>query len=153
MATSAEPLEGLDRTVSTTCNSPYTCLHQTQKKFHHQVKIWICRVLLSLRKQSTFCNRGGGGGGLLTSGFPRKRHLRNDCRNSILMMNHLDLGSASDWLCCLGILLQPVRSATQICTVTCLQYGISALVFQTPPWIVLFVFKVMSIISTLCCTI
>ena len=57
MATSAEPLEGLHCTVPTTCNSPYTCV---QKKFHHQVNIWICKVLLSLRKQSTFCNRGGG---------------------------------------------------------------------------------------------
>ena len=113
------------------------------KNVYHQVNIiWICKVLLSLRKQSTFCNRGwGGGGGLLTFGFPRKWHLRNDCRNSILMMNHPELGSASDWLCCLGILLQLVRSATQICTVTHLQYGISALVFQTPPeFVFLFLF-------------
>ena len=28
--------------------------------------------------------------------------------------NYPDLGSASDWLCCEGILLQPVRSTTQI---------------------------------------
>ena len=31
--------------------------------------------------------------------FPKKWHLRNECRNSILMIRHYpDLGSASDWL-------------------------------------------------------
>ena len=35
-----------------------------------------------------------------TTGFPAKWRLRNDCRNSILMMCHyLDLCSASDWSC------------------------------------------------------
>ena len=34
-----------------------------------------------------------------TGGFPMKWHLRNECRNSILMMyGYLDLGSASDWI-------------------------------------------------------
>ena len=45
----------------------------------------------SLRKQPTFRDN--------TTGFPRKWHLRNKCRNSILMTHHYpDLGSASDWL-------------------------------------------------------
>ena len=39
-----------------------------------------------------------------------------------------DQGSASDWSCRLGDLLQPIRSTTQIWVVTCHQYGISALV-------------------------
>ena len=41
-----------------------------------------------------------------------------------------DLGSASDWLCHLGNLLQPIRSTTQIWVVTCHQYGISVLISQ-----------------------
>ena len=132
MATSAEPLEGLHWTVSTTCNSPYTCLHQTQKNFTTKSIYEFAKFYLAWENSQHFATWGGGGG-VLTFGFPRKWHLRNNWRNSILMMNHPDLGSASDWLCCLGILLQLVRSATQICTVTDLQYGISALVFQTPP--------------------
>ena len=149
MATSAEPLEGLHCTVPTTCNSPYTCVHQSQKNFTTKSKYEFAKFYLAWENSQHFATGGEGGGGLLTTGFPRKWHLRNDCRNSILMIHHYpDLGSASDWLCCLGILLQPVRSGTQICTVTCLQYGISALVFQTPPE-----FKAVSIISTLCCII
>ena len=42
-----------------------------------------------------------------------------------------DLGSASDWLCRVGNLLQPIKSATQNWVVTLHQYGISALVSQT----------------------
>ena len=41
------------------------------------------------------------------------------------------MGSASDWLCRVGNLLQPLRSITQIWVVTRYQYGISALVSQT----------------------
>ena len=41
------------------------------------------------------------------------------------------MGSASDWLCRVGNLLQPIRSITQIWVVTRYQYGISALVSQT----------------------
>ena len=53
-------------------------------------------------------------------------------RNSILMTRRYpDLGSASDWLCRLWNLLQPIRSTTQIWVVTRHQYGISALVSQT----------------------
>ena len=53
------------------------------------------------------------------------------CRNSILMTRRYpDLGSASDWLCRLWNLLQPIRSSTQIWVVTRHQYGISALVSQ-----------------------
>ena len=42
-----------------------------------------------------------------------------------------DLGSASDWSCCVGNLIQPIRSANQIWEVTLHQYGICALVSQT----------------------
>ena len=76
----------------------------------------------SLRKQTTFHGA--------TTGFPVKLWcLRNKCRNSILMMHHYqDLCSASDWLCCMTNLLQPIRSTTQIWVVTHHQYGISVLV-------------------------
>ena len=55
----------------------------------------------SLRKQTTFHGA--------TTGFHVKWWcLQNKCRNSILMMHHYqDLGSASDWSCCMGNLLQP----------------------------------------------
>ena len=44
----------------------------------------------------------------------------------IMMTRHyLDLGSAFDWSCCVGNLLQTIRSATQIWVVTRRQYGIS----------------------------
>ena len=42
-----------------------------------------------------------------------------------------DLGSASDWSCHVGNLIQPIRNTTQICVVMRHQYGISALVSQT----------------------
>ena len=42
-----------------------------------------------------------------------------------------DLGSASDWSCRVGNLIQPIRRTTQIWVVTRHQYGISALVSQT----------------------
>ena len=78
----------------------------------------------SLRKQMTFYNA--------TTGFPTKWGLRNECRNSILMIHHYpDLSSASDWSCCVGNLIQPIRSTTQISVVTRHHYGISALVPQT----------------------
>ena len=41
-----------------------------------------------------------------------------------------DLGSASDWSCRMGNLIQPIRSTIQIWVVTLHQYGISALVSQ-----------------------
>ena len=93
--------------------------------------LWVSRYLLihdlshaSLRKQLTF--------GAATTGFPAKWRLRNKRRNSILMMCHyLDLGSASDWSCRVGNLIQPIRSTTQIWVVMCHQYGISVLVSQT----------------------
>ena len=76
----------------------------------------------SLRKQTTFHGA--------TTGFHVKLWcLRNKCRNSILMMHHYqDLGSASDWSCYMGNLLQPITSTTQIWVVTHHQYVISALV-------------------------
>ena len=45
--------------------------------------------------------------------------------------HYSDLGSASDWSCRVGNLIQPIRSTTQIWVVTRHQYGISALVSQT----------------------
>ena len=66
------------------------------------------------------------------TGFPAKWRLRNERRNSILMTCHYpDLGSASDWSCHVGNLIQPIRSTTQIWVVTRHQYGISALISQT----------------------
>ena len=49
------------------------------------------------------------------------------------MMTHhyQDLGSASDWSCHLGNLIQSIRSTTQIWVVKHHQYEISALVSQT----------------------
>ena len=47
------------------------------------------------------------------------------------MHHYQDLGSASDWSCHLGNLIQPTRNTTLIWVVTCHQYGISALVSQT----------------------
>ena len=41
-----------------------------------------------------------------------------------------DLGNASEWLCCVGNLIQSIRSTTQIWVVTRHQYGISAHVSQ-----------------------
>jgi len=78
----------------------------------------------SLRKQPTF--------GAATTGFPAKWCLRNKRRHFILMMCHyIELGSNSDWECCIGNLIQPIRSTTQIWVVTRYQYEISALVSQT----------------------
>ena len=42
-----------------------------------------------------------------------------------------DLGSASDWSCCVWNSIQQIRSTTQIWVVTRHQYGFSALVSQT----------------------
>ena len=87
---------------------------------------WVTRVFncASLRKQPTF--------GDATTGFPAKWRLGNECRNFILMTRHYpDLGSASDWSCRVGNLIQPSRSTTQIWVVTRHQCGISALVSQT----------------------
>jgi len=80
-------------------------------------------VTLKLTKQSTFRDA--------TTGFPRKWLLKNESRNSMLMMHHyLDLGSASDRSCHVGNLLQPMKSATSILVVTPHQYGNSAVVSQ-----------------------
>ena len=62
--------------------------------------------------------------------FPAKWRLRNEHRNSILMMRHYpDLCSASDWLNHISHMAWPIRSAPQIWLVTH-QYGISVLVSQ-----------------------
>ena len=58
-----------------------------------------------------------------TTGFPAKWRLRNEHRNSILMTRHYpNLGSASDWSCRVGNLIQPIRSNTPIWVVTRHQY-------------------------------
>ena len=49
----------------------------------------------------------------------------------LVTRHYPDLGSASDWSCCEGNLLQPIRNTTQIWVVTRHQYGISALVSLT----------------------
>ena len=82
------------------------------------------RSVFSLTKQPTFQDA--------TTGFPAKWRLGNKRRNSILMTRHYpDLSSASDWLCSVGDLLQPIRSPTQVWVVTRHQNGISAVVSQT----------------------
>ena len=64
--------------------------------------------------------------------IPYSVSLRNECRNFILMTRQYpDPGSAFDWLCCSGNLIQPTRGTTQIWVVTRHQYGISALVSET----------------------
>ena len=86
---------------------------------------------LSCETNSTFCIYFATFCDAIT-GFPVKWHLRNERRRSILMTCHYpDLGGASDWSCCMGNLLQSVRSATQIWVVTHHQYGIFALFYQT----------------------
>ena len=77
-------------------------------------------IIASLRKQPTF--------GDTSTGFPAKWCLRN----SILMTRHYpDLGGASDWSCCMGNLIQPIRSTTQIWVVMHHQYLISVLLSLT----------------------
>ena len=79
----------------------------------------ICTFAKCLRKHPTF--------GDVTSGSPAKWCLRNECRNSILMIYlYLDLGSASDWLKICFKQSDPL--VTQIWVVTCHKYGISVLV-------------------------
>ena len=78
----------------------------------YQVKLWL-RV--SLTKRPTF--------GDTTTGFPAKWLLRNERRNSILMTRHYpNLGTASDWSCRVGNLVQPIRSTTQIWVVTRIEF-------------------------------
>ena len=68
--------------------------------------------MCSLRKQPTF--------GDATTGFRAKWHLRNERRNSILMTRHYpDLGSASDWSCCVANLFQPI-----LCLFLCRSVGV-----------------------------
>ena len=81
---------------------------------------WDVYYTGSLRKQPTF--------GDTSAGFPAKWCLTN----SILMMRHYpDLGGASDWSCCMGNLIQPIRSTTQIWVVMHHQYLISVLLSLT----------------------
>ena len=64
-------------------------------------------VSRSRRKKTTFCDA--------TTGFSAKGRLRNERRNSILMTRQYpDLGTASDWSCRVGNLLQPIKSTTYI---------------------------------------
>ena len=78
----------------------------------YQVKFWL-RV--NLRKRPTF--------GDTTTGFPDKWLLRNERRNSMLMTRHYpNLGTASDWSCRVGNLVQPIRSTTQIWVVARIEF-------------------------------
>ena len=88
------------------------------------IYFFILKQHPSLRKQPTF--------GDATTGFPAKRRLRNERRNSILMTRHYpDLGNASDWLNQISHAARPIRNTTQIWEVTSHQYGITALFSQT----------------------
>ena len=61
--------------------------------------------------------------------FGRAKHSGSDRECKYLPFS--DLGTASDWLCHVGNLLQPIRSTTQIWVVTRHQYGISVVISQT----------------------
>ena len=88
--------------------------HTTNSSFNFRARI---------RKKPTFRHAN--------TGFPAKWRLGNERRNSILMTCHQpDLGSATDWSCRVGNLLQPIRSTTQIWVEMRHQYGISALVSE-----------------------
>ena len=75
--------------------------------------------------------------GILSPVYYLERSQPNDvwvtsAENSILMTRrYQDLGSASEWSCPMGNLIQPIRSTTQIWVMTRHQYGTSALVSQT----------------------
>ena len=105
-------------------NALFFCTYVQECYFVGQLQITNSIFRISLRKQPTFGNA--------TTGFPAKPCLRNERRNSTLMTRHYhDLGSASDWLYCMGNLIQPIRRNTQIWVVMHHQCGISALVSQT----------------------
>ena len=122
MATSAEPLEGLHCTVPTTCNSPYTCLYQSQKNFTPKSIYKFAKFYLAWENSQHFCNgsaRGGWGGcsPLVSLGsdiWETSAEIQKLIPQWWSMHHYPDLGSASDWLCSLGIFLRLVRSATQI---------------------------------------
>ena len=66
------------------------------------------RVRYSPRAHQDTCQRNQPDFGDATSGFPAKKCPRNERRNSVLMTRHYpDLGSASDWSCHVGNLIQP----------------------------------------------
>ena len=91
----------------------------------------ICYLFKTPRQQRKFPDA-------ITS-FPENWRLRSsDGRNSILMTPYwwrvttqANLGSASNWSCRVGNLLQPIKGASLIWVVTRHQYGISSLVSQT----------------------
>ena len=87
----------------------YIKKHRFSRKLIYQLQPYW------LRKKPIFCST--------PSGSPVKSHLRNEHKSPILMMCHYpDLGSDSDWSCCKGNLLQPIRSTTQIRVVINHQY-------------------------------
>jgi len=62
-----------------------------------------------------------------TSSFPANQHVRNKCRNFILMTSHCpDLGSGggSDWRKQIFLVAQPIRGTIQTWIVTHNQCGI-----------------------------
>ena len=88
-----------------------------------------------LRKQPTFWDT--------TTGCHAKWGLRNDCRNSIIMMCHYPaVGSASDWLKQICLLVRPIRSNTKIWVVSPHQYEISVCDHMTLfPWVSCFLIE------------
>ena len=104
---------------------------QLSWKRKYMNKILLTLLLLSLRKQPTFCD--------VNTGFAAKRSLRKESRNSggeeysvcRLMMSHYpDLGRASDWMKQISLAAQLIRSTTLIWVVTHHQCEIFALVHQ-----------------------
>ena len=86
---------------------PYTQTFYTLHGYRGEWDHLACSCHANLTKQPTF--------GDATSSFPAKWRLRNERRNSILMTRHYpDMGSASDWSCRVGNLIQAIRRTTQI---------------------------------------
>ena len=90
--------------------SQYCCSCKIKKK---KAVLFIGFVSLKNRhiKKHTFCNAA--------NSLPIQWFLKNECRNSMLIMCHYpDLGGTFDWLCHEGNLLWPIRSTIQIWVVS-----------------------------------
>ena len=67
----------------------------------------------------------------LAIGFPAKRRLRNERRNSTVMTCYCLDRNASDWIKQISLVARPIRSTTAIRVMTRHQLGITSLVPQS----------------------
>ena len=90
-----------------------------------QIIEWNYSIItfISLRKLPTFRD--------ITIGFRAKWRVKQAQEFLTDDTSLRDLGSASDWSCCMENLLRPIRSTIQIWLVAHHQYGILVLVAQT----------------------